>query len=341
MGLWANTESDTIINGAIVADTIYFGGGTPSLLPPQWISKLVDACIRCFQIDPCPEITVEMNPATSSREEMTELIRVGVNRVSLGIQSLHDSELQLMGRRHNTEQALRTLHDLREAGFQNVSVDLIAGFPGQSRESVRESTERVLALRPDHLSVYLLELKEGTELETLVRRGTIAPVDDDLAADMYEDVCILANAAGYEQYEISNYALEGRSCRHNLKYWTDAPYLGVGPGAHGMTGRHRYANFSDLAQYQSALNSGRLPLEWTSELTPLTRFTDALIMGLRLTNGLDLRGLSHRYQVDASRFVHETIGELEPAGLFSLADNVLILTARGRLLSNIIFSRWV
>jgi oxygen-independent coproporphyrinogen-3 oxidase len=277
----------------------------------------------------------------ADRSALFEFRQVGVNRASLGVQSLHDSELAAMGRLHNSKQAVQTYQDIRRAGFENISLDLIAGFPGQSRASLRDTLKKVGELRPEHLSIYLLELKKGTKLDSMIRDGRLPPPDDDLCADLYEDICLFAGKTGYEQYEISNFARNGLVALHNLKYWEDKVYIGFGPGAHGMTGRHRYANLENLQEYERAIRQSSLPFASLAELTPAGRFKDALIMGLRLVKGMDLQALGKHYQVDARTFVMETIGDLESAGLFTLAGHSLVLTAKGRLLSNTVFSRWV
>ncbi len=322
-------------------DTIYFGGGTPSLLPPSKIAKLIEAVQSSFRVTQTPEITMEINPATATRSAVREFRQAGVNRVSLGMQSAHDIELDSMGRPHTARQTVATYEDLRNAGFEDVSVDLIVGFPGQSRGSLRYSLEKVIELGPEHLSIYLLELKRGTKLEALIRDGRIPPLDDDLSADLYEDICLFAKEAGYEHYELSNFARKGLFARHNLKYWQDQIYIGLGPGAHGMTGHHRYANIEDLERYEQTVQNNRLPFASRAELTPMIRFKDALIMGLRLVKGIDLEFIGKRYSIDARTFVVNTIGDLEPAGLFILDRHHLALTPKGRLLSNVVFSRWV
>jgi oxygen-independent coproporphyrinogen III oxidase len=325
----------------VPVDTIYFGGGTSSLLPPKDIGRLIQACKARFRVAEQPEITIEINPATVKRQDLLKLQRSGVNRASLGVQSFNDLELSGMGRLHSAADAVTAFQDLRSAGFDNVSVDLVAGYPGQSLESVRKSLQKVTALAPEHVSVYLLELKAGTKLHELVRAGKVQMTDDDLAADLYEEICNLLGEAGFEQYEISNFAREGRQSRHNLKYWDDSIYIGLGSGAHGMTGRARYANPEELEQYEAAVKQNRLPTATATELTPETRFKDALIMGTRLVRGVDLELLGERYQVDAKAFVIDTIGDLSDAGLFVLDGGLLTLTPRGRLLSNVVFARWL
>ncbi|MEW6532740.1 MAG: radical SAM family heme chaperone HemW [Thermodesulfobacteriota bacterium] len=323
------------------ADTIYIGGGTPSILQVERLIMLIEECKLRFRIAPDPEITVEINPATAGPDAFRKMRAAGINRASLGVQSFHDEELHAMGRPHTASEAVSTFQELREAGFENISVDLIAGFPGQSIDTLRISLEKVFELGPEHISVYLLEVKPGTRLERLLDRRDMPPIDEDLVADMYEEICTLARRAGYDQYEISNFAKRGRRSRHNLKYWTDGIFLGLGAGATGMNGRVRYVNIEEPAMYVDAVNRAALPQTSVTELTPETRFKDALIMGLRLVQGLDLGILGRRYQVNAKEFVMATIGDLAGAGLFVLDGDSLKLTPRGRLLSNVVFARWV
>jgi oxygen-independent coproporphyrinogen III oxidase len=189
--------------------------------------------------------------------------------------------------------------------------------------------------------VYLLEVKPGTGLHRAIDAGELPAPDEDLAADMYEALCRHATSAGYEHYEISNFALPGKQSLHNLKYWTDCVYIGFGPGAHSMNGRTRYANFGDLTHYERAVQAGDLPMETTTELTPEMRFKDALIMGLRLVAGLNLELMSDRYHVNAQQFIIKTVGDLMDQGLLRIQGEVVLLTDKGRLLSNMVFSRWV
>ncbi len=339
--LWAEPGSLDGTDLSPKVDTIYLGGGTPSILRPENIAGIITACQDKFRVVADPEITLEVNPATADVNGLKYLRQAGVNRVSLGIQSFNDNELAAMGRRHTASDGLLVFNSARSAGFDNISIDLIAGFPGQSLASIRGTLGAVLALEPEHLSIYLLEVKEGTELETHIRNGRVQAPDEDLAATLYEYICATVVEAGYTHYEISNFARPGRVSRHNLKYWEDAIYLGLGPGGHGMTGRHRYANIEDLKKYAEAIDESRIPFSSPTELTPEIRFRDALIMGTRLVAGLDLQLLGERYNVDAEAFVRATIGDLSDSGLFTIERSRLILTPRGRLLSNIVFSRWV
>jgi oxygen-independent coproporphyrinogen-3 oxidase len=341
IGLWADAVGPEPLLNNLEADTLYFGGGTPSLLRPELMAELIEKCKSVFRLSQGTETTIEMNPATVTPPDLSLLKQAGVNRMSLGIQSFQDDELKGMGRLHTSKEALRSFEDLRAAGFDNISLDLIAGFPGQSCESIRTSLTRAIELEPEHLSVYLLEVKSGTPLEGMIRDSTIPSPDEDLSADMYEDIRELAQKAGFDHYEISNFALPGRHALHNMKYWRDEVFLGLGMGAHGMTGRHRYANSENLSDYETALARRIRPFGSVETLTPDVRFKDALIMGLRLVKGVDLALLGTRYGVDALAFVRETAGDLEDAGLLVTSGKILALTDRGRLLSNMVFSRWV
>lgn len=343
-------ELDLIATGAAsstmpvtepVVDTIYVGGGTPSLLDPDSLERVLGTCRSTFTIGDSPEITIEMNPGTADPAKLAAFRDLGVTRLSLGIQSLDDRELRRMGRSHTAADAVRSVEWARKSGFTTVSADLMAGYPGRTVASIQDDLAGVLSLGPDHLSAYLLEVKEGTRLADAVERGECPRPDDDEAAAMYEAICETAGAAGYEQYEISNFALPGHESRHNLKYWTDRIFIGVGAAAHGMTGRVRYANTSDRAAYEATIRRGSPPRDWIAEMTPLMRFKDALIMGARLVAGLDLERLGQRYHIDAARFIELTVGDLSQSGLFEFTARRFRLTPRGRLLSNIVFGRWL
>jgi oxygen-independent coproporphyrinogen-3 oxidase len=339
--LRAEMGRDRAVYNRLTADTIYFGGGTPSLLSASQIERIVHACRSAYRGTDIPEITLEVNPGGIDRHDFTEMRQLGVNRISLGIQSAHDDELTAMGRRHTTDEAFRTYDAARQAGLDNVSVDLVAGYPGQTLGSFMESLRTVVNLSPEHISVYLLEVKEGTQLEQAIRGGLVPAPDDDLQADMYEALCETLTSSGYEHYEISNFAKPHRQARHNLKYWHDSIYLGFGAGAHGMTGRARYANTESLSVYMRLCRDQTLPEQTLYNLSPMDRLKDALIMGLRLRQGLDIKVMSERYGADVERMVRKTIGDCEEQGLIYVSDRALSLTKQGLLLSNTVFSRWV
>jgi len=209
-------------------DTIYFGGGTPSLLQPSQLDRILNALHECFAIDQAPEITIEINPGSLNVEKLREFRRLGINRASFGAQTFDDTELAKLGRSHNAADTLRTFADLRAAGFSNISFDLIAGLPGQTLDRWQRNVQIALELQPDHLSFYLLEVHSSTPLAEHVRRGLQPAPDEDLAGVMYEWMLESTATAGYEHYEISNLCRPGFHSRHNVKYWTGAPYCGFG-----------------------------------------------------------------------------------------------------------------
>jgi oxygen-independent coproporphyrinogen III oxidase len=322
-------------------DTIYIGGGTPSVLSPQSLNQLIGAISKKFNLTPPVEITIEVNPGTYCEEEFVLCREIGINRISIGAQSLDDQELKAMGRRHSVDDFLKTFHAVRSAGCANVSVDLMAGYPGQTLKSVMNSLKGIIELEPEHISVYLLEVKRGSTLEKNVRSRQVELLDDDLVADMYEAICQELGSMGFEQYEISNFSKQGMQSKHNLKYWMDQVFLGFGVAAHGMTGRTRYANTDGLQKYIGGISAKRSIRTSMQDLDPVTRLKDALIMGLRLNKGVDLALMGSRYGFDASLFVKETLCGLENLDLFVIERDCIKLTDRGRLLSNIIFSRFV
>jgi len=340
--LWSTFSGEPKIKiSAMTFDSIYLGGGTPSLLQVSQIEQLLDTCFRRFSIVPLPEITVEVNPDWCPRQWLKGIFDLGINRLSLGVQSFSEDELRSLGRSHDVASVFRSYADIRAVGFSNVSIDLMAGFPGHCLSSFEQSLEAAADLSPEHISVYLFELKEGTTIHRRILSGEDAVPDDDLAADLYELCCAFLTSERYKQYEISNFSKEGFECRHNLGYWMDLDYLGVGAGAHGLIGACRYANSSSLENYLADISQGKTAVSVKNFLSGFDRFRDALIMGARLVKGVDLGMLGIKYGVDADGFVRETLAELEDRGLFELKDNIFRLTDKGRLLSNQLFSRWV
>jgi oxygen-independent coproporphyrinogen-3 oxidase len=297
------------------ADTIYFGGGTPSLLPPAAIADLVEACRGSFDVEADAEVTLEANPETVTRERMSGYRDAGVNRVSLGVQSFRDEELRRLGRLHDARRAARALEDTRAAGIENVSLDLMLWLPRQSVDDVRVSVGRLIELAPAHASVYLLELYPNAPLkEEMARAGwSLAPEED--AARMYLDTVERLAQAGYAQYEISNFALAGRASRHNLKYWSDGEWLAFGCGAHSTMAGVRWKNVSGRDQYVAAVERREAPVIEVRQLTRVEQFQEALFMGLRLTAGIDTGEFERRYGIDVWQRFGDRLARFEEAGL--------------------------
>lgn len=318
-------------------DTIYLGGGTPSLLDPADLARMLDTLRLHFTCADC-EVTLEADPETIDASQAAAWLAAGINRISLGTQSFIDRELAAAGRMHRRDDIFRASDLLRAAGFANLSFDLIAGLPHQTAESWQESLDQLLSLRPEHVSIYLLEIDEGSRLgrESLAggsRYGAAAIPEDDAMAAFYEHACTQLATADYEHYEISNWALPGKRSRHNLKYWRREPYLGFGAGAHSFDGRWRWANAHDPSAYVAAIGEGRLPIEQQEEVTRKQALDEEMFLGLRQLEGIDLARIERQYDVQLS----PRIEELRAQGLIE-RDGPKVRLAPGRLtVSNEVF----
>ncbi|HEX8557175.1 MAG TPA: radical SAM family heme chaperone HemW [Pyrinomonadaceae bacterium] len=324
-------------------DTVYFGGGTPSLLTPAQVARVLEAVRRRFDVDAGAEVTLEMNPGTVTLEGLRALRGAGVNRASFGAQTFDDRELRRLGRTHTADDTRRTLAALRAAGFDNLSFDLIAGLPGQTLAAWRRNLEEALRLRPEHLSLYLLEVHEGTPLADQIAQGHYGAPDPDLAAEMYRLMAERTRAEGYEQYEISNFCLPGRESRHNMKYWTGAPYFGFGSSAHSFDGRlARWSNERDALAYARLVEGEGSAVVMLDELDERGASAEALFLGLRLLGrGVNLAEHRARFRRDVRAEFAEDLARFGEAGLVELDGDVLRLTPAGALLSNEVFSAFV
>ena len=323
------------------ADTIFFGGGTPSLLAPAEVRRLIEACRRGFDLDPRAEITLEANPETVDVRRLSGFLDAGVTRLSLGVQSLRDDELTRLGRLHASGRAKSAVAEARAAGFENVSIDLMMWLPQQTVAAWQRTVEDAIGLSTDHLSLYLLELYPNAPLRELMLRSqwTLAPDDD--AAEMYLRAMERLEAAGYEQYEISNVARPGRQCRHNLKYWQDGAWLGFGCGAHSTRGPERWRNVASTAEYIARAGVGS---DFAVEKHTRPRdeqLGDALFTGLRLSAGLDLEEVEGRYGVDVWDRYGEALAPFAAAGHVIREGNCLRLTRAGMLLANEVMAAFV
>ncbi|HEX8284087.1 MAG TPA: radical SAM family heme chaperone HemW [Pyrinomonadaceae bacterium] len=329
--------------GRTEVDTVYFGGGTPSLLTPAQVSFVLAAVRRRFDVDEQAEVTLEMNPGTVTPEGLRDLRAAGVNRASFGAQTFDDRELKRLGRTHTADDTRRTFHALREAGFDNVSFDLIAGLPRQTLGAWARNLEEALRLRPEHLSLYLLEVHEGTPLAEQIRAGRYTDPDPDLAAEMYRLMAERTRAAGYEQYEISNFCVAGRESRHNMKYWTGAPYFGFGCSAHSFDGsRTRWSNERDALAYVKLIEEKGSAVVTLDELDEREAGAEALFLGLRLLGrGVNLAEHRALYRRDVRADYAEDLARFGEAGLLRFDGEVLRLTPEGALLSNEVFSAFV
>lgn len=326
--------------------TIYFGGGTPSLLSAGQFSQLLDAIHTHFNVQVDAEISTEANPNDLNVTYLRGLRHVGINRLSIGMQTANTEELGLFDRRHDTVDVVHSVDAARQAGFDNVSLDLIYGFPQQSMSSWSNSLRLIKDLQVEHLSLYALGLETGTQLDNWVALGKLDMPDDDLIADMYEYATEHLGHHGYEQYEISNWAKPGHACEHNLQYWRNLPYLGLGPGAHGYAGGIRYDTIRSPQRYIQRMStpSEPLPFPYTpvtnraSRVGHETEIAETLMMHLRLLQeGLSHKGFSERFGVELMQLHGETLHRFQHAGLLNIDGEAVRITEQGRLVSNVIF----
>jgi oxygen-independent coproporphyrinogen-3 oxidase len=318
-------------------NTVYFGGGTPSLLDPALLRKILDTLSSRFSSS-ATEVTLEADPETITAEKTRAWIDAGFNRISLGAQSFNDIELQAAGRMHRRADIFSSVTVLRDAGFANISLDLIAGLPHQSRESWEESVAQVLQIRPEHLSIYMLEIDDGSRLgaESLAggKRYSAAEIPaDDSIADFYDSACTRLAAGGYEHYEISNWALPGMRSRHNSKYWQRKPYIGFGAGAHSFDGVKRWANIHDSARYVTCVEQGTSPREQIETVSSAQALEEELFLGLRQLDGVDLERIEREYHVD----LRNRIAPLAEQGFLQLSGARLRLAPDRLSISNNVF----
>ena len=338
--------------------TVFFGGGTPSYVPSEDLSLVVGTVGSSFDVAPMAEVTLEANPGDLTASKLTAYLECGVNRLSIGFQSLSDRLLGVLGRRHSASEAVDAYRLAVASGFGNVSIDLIYGLPYQTLEDWKETLEGAVELSPPHISMYCLTLEEGTPMEQQVRSGELPEPDSDLAADMYLAAQDSLGRQGYRHYEISNWARPGFESRHNMTYWRNQSYLGVGPGAHSYLRSFRFSNLRSPREYIR-----RLPPDFSSqgdrpwvlsreaikaipvveEVEPIDRrleMAETLMMGLRLDTGVSTDEFARHFGVTPSQAYDGTIDELTSLGLMETVDGWVRLTPRGRLLGNEVFGRF-
>lgn len=322
-------------------DTIFVGGGTPTTLPEQTLSRLLAAF--CVHADPAAplEFTVEANPATVSPAMAETLVASGVNRVSIGAQSFDPAELRVLERIHRPEQVAQTVACCRAAGVAQVNLDLIFAVPGQSLESWLENLRRAIDLGPDHLSCYGLTYEPGTPLYDQLHAGRVRRVEDELEAEMYEATVATLEAAGFVHYEISNFARPGCECRHNLVYWHNLAYLGVGPSASGFVDGVRYKNVPDVAQYIRAMQAGRSPRIQEERRSLDQQARETAMLELRLRAGMDRNRFRKRFGHDPARFFAEAVETHSRDGLLEVTPDRIALSRAGLLLADTVILDFV
>ncbi|HUF54571.1 MAG TPA: radical SAM family heme chaperone HemW [Dehalococcoidia bacterium] len=334
--------------------TVFFGGGTPSLLPLPHIEGIMAGLREHFALTDDAEISLEANPGTADRDYFEGIVAAGVNRLSLGFQSMHDDELAALDRIHNSAEAVQCYRWAREAGFRRINIDLIYGLSEQPMSAWQETVERAIELAPDHISAYALTVEDGTKLAYDIGHGTVAAPDADLQADMYEWAQKRFAEAGYQQYEISNWSRPGEECRHNLVYWRNGEWLGLGPGAHGHWGGFRFADAYSPRQYvrlvaeTQAIEAVGPPADVLAAMKQVIfidpqpddlQMADTAILALRLNEGLDLADFEARFGRRFEDVYAPVLTEATADGMLERANGRIRLTDRGRYLANEVFLR--
>ncbi len=319
--------------------TIFFGGGTPSLLSVAQVRRILAACRAHFAVDEEAEVTLEANPGTLSEEQLAGLRAAGVNRLSMGAQSFDAELLQALGRIHTPEQIKQAAAYARAAGFTSINLDFMFGLPEQTMRHWQETLDQALELRPEHFSLYSLIIEEGTPFYDWTEEGRIVPADEDLCADMYEYAQERLQTAGYEQYEISNWALPGHQCQHNLTYWLNLPYIGLGAGAASSFGGRRFSNTREPLDYIRQVKSGQRPEAESETVDQAQAMSETAFLALRTVRGLHLPAFEQRFAMPFAHFAGERLRRVEDAGLLEYDGAWLRLSKRGLLLGNEVFLR--
>ncbi len=336
-------------------DTVFFGGGTPSYLPADDIRSVMQTIRDAFTLAPDAEVTLEANPGDFSARKLAAYLDCGINRLSIGVQSFDDSLLRTLGRRHTAADAAHAYRQAADAGFDNISIDLMYGLPYQRIEQWQSTLAKTLEITPPHISMYCLTLEGGTPMEQWVEQGSMPTPDADIAADMYLMAQDEMRRAGYRHYEISNWSMPNMRSRHNLTYWRNMPYLGVGPGAHSYLAQCRFSAIKSPREYTRRMQAvpaaacdspirakiASVPVVNDIERIDTTlEMAETMMLGLRLDDGIDIADFTERFGAPPSQFYADAITELERMELLHTQDDALRLTHRGRMMGNEVFSRF-
>ena len=321
-------------------ESIYFGGGTPSLLDPAHIEKFLDVISSVYTLAKYSEITLEVNPAAKDEEKLRAFRRAGINRLSIGVQSFNEENLKFLGRLHDSNESKKAFIDARRAGFDNISIDLIFALPGQSRKDFLSDLDAALALEPEHISLYLLTMEEGTPMSESAIKGDFIPASDFIQEELFLLATDYLGSKGYLRYETSNYARKGYHSKHNMRYWQGGDYIGLGAGAHSYLSEPgwgmRWWNLSDAKQYESCLEEGLMPLESLEILSREEAVREVVLTSLRTREGLREDFVKQRFGLSIYEVISEEKLMALPHGLFIADDSSVCLTDRGALLADYI-----
>lgn len=336
-----NLYGSTLAGEDKTISSVFFGGGTPTTLPPDLFKTVLDQVRSSFSLPAGCEITAEANPGTVDGAGLDRLLEAGVNRLSIGVQSFNDSLLGVLGRVHSATQAVEAVRLARKAGFDNLNLDLIFGIPGQSPPDWLETLDQAVELAPEHIAAYGLQLEEGTPLARAASRGEICACPEEDEIIMYRSAVEYLTAQGYQHYEISNFARPGRTCVHNMVYWLNRPYLGLGPAAHSFIGGYRFSNCASLERYSDRLSREEYPVENKTRLSAEDEMSETMFLGLRLISGVDLDLFHKRFGRRAEDVYRREIEGLVKKGLLEMRGGYLRLTGKGLPLANIVFREFV
>ncbi|MCC3863293.1 radical SAM family heme chaperone HemW [Terrisporobacter petrolearius] len=322
-------------------DTIFIGGGTPSILNQDEIKFLFDNIKNNFNIKNNAEITMECNPGTLTLNKLKTMKECGVNRLSIGLQAVQNKHLEYIGRIHTYEEFEENYYQAKKVGFENINIDLMYALPNQSKKDWIESLEKIVKLNPTHISAYSLILEEDTELFKMYERKEFELLDEETDIEMYEYTIKYLKSYGYNQYEISNYAKEEFECKHNILYWKCENYIGLGASASGYLNETRYNNLCELKKYENTINTGRKPIEWEEKLSIKDKVEESIFLGLRMNEGIKFMDFYEKYNIDFEEVYEKEINKLNKMKLIEISDKGMILTQKGREISNSVFVEFI
>ena len=318
-------------------DTIFIGGGTPSILRDNEIEILFDNIKTNFKIKKNAEITMECNPGTLTLSKLKIMKDCGVNRLSIGLQAVQNHHLEYIGRIHTFEEFEKNYFQAKEVGFENINIDLMYALPNQNEEDWKETLGKIVELNPAHISAYSLILEENTELFDMYNRNEFKLLDEDTDIVMYEYTINYLKSHGYNQYEISNYAKEGYECNHNILYWKCENYVGIGASASGFLSGTRYNNVSSLSEYEKMILKGKKPIDWEEKLSIKDEIEESIFLGLRMNEGIKFKDFKIKYDLDFIEKYKNEIEKLEKLNLIDVNELGMRLTQKGREISNSVF----
>ncbi|WP_419742611.1 radical SAM family heme chaperone HemW [Paraclostridium dentum] len=318
-------------------DTVFFGGGTPSILTVDELKELVNHINENFNIKKDAEITIECNPGTINREKLEAMKKMGINRLSIGLQATQNYHLKSIGRIHTYEEFEKNYYDALDIGFKNINIDLMYALPNQKTQEWKDTLDKIIKLNPSHISAYSLILEEGTKLYDMYQNKEFELLDEDTDINMYNYTIDILKRHGYNQYEISNYSKEDLECKHNIIYWKCDNYLGLGPGASGFIGDTRYSNIEDICEYNKCITQNIRPVSEEIELTKKDKIEEFIFMGLRMNEGINIDVFKERFDTDFYDIYQEVMDKLIKRELVRFDGKNISLTQKGREISNSVF----